>query len=164
MKNRKYTKEMLQPLVKKVESYRQLILSLNLSYCGGNYSHIKNVVESFDIDTSHFKGQSIHKGKPSGRARTKEEFTNDILIEDSKVNWRSSSIKQSLLKFGFKEDICEVCGQDNTWNGKPITLQLDHIDGNNRNNNLDNLRIICPNCHTQTETYAGKKTKKNTPR
>jgi hypothetical protein len=63
---------------------------------------------------------------------------------------------------------CEECGQDGTHNGKPLTLQMDHIDGNSDNNYLGNLRLLCPNCHTQTETFGnagqGNRYKKNTKR
>jgi hypothetical protein len=56
-------------------------------------------------------------------------------------------------KFG---DVCSECGQTSTWNNKPLTLQLDHIDGNSDNNQLSNLRLLCPNCHTQTDTHGSK--------
>lgn len=55
---------------------------------------------------------------------------------------------------GYK---CVTCGNDGMWNNAVLTLHLDHIDGDNKNNNLDNLRFLCPNCHTQTATYGGKK-------
>jgi 5-methylcytosine-specific restriction endonuclease McrA len=53
-------------------------------------------------------------------------------------------------------DNCELCGQTSIWNGKQLKLQLDHIDGHSDNNKLDNVRLLCPNCHTQTETYGSK--------
>lgn len=56
-------------------------------------------------------------------------------------------------KYGLK---CSECGLGPNWNNKPLTLQVDHIDGDNQNNDLDNLRLLCPNCHSQTETFAGK--------
>lgn len=65
-------------------------------------------------------------------------------------------------------DFCSECGQESTWNNKSLTLQLDHIDGNSDNNNVDNVRLLCPNCHTQTETYGnaglGSRYKKVTKR
>ena len=53
---------------------------------------------------------------------------------------------------GVKEE-CVLCGQNNSWNGMKLVLQLDHINGNNKDNRIENLRILCPNCHTQTETF-----------
>jgi len=67
-----------------------------------------------------------------------------------------STVKKYLVeKFGNK---CVECGQENSWNNKPLMLQLDHIDGDSDNSLISNLRLLCPNCHTQTETYgnAGK--------
>lgn len=53
---------------------------------------------------------------------------------------------------------CEICGIK-TWLGKPIVLQIHHLDGNHKNNSVDNLQLLCPNCHTQTDTYSNKKRK-----
>jgi len=75
----------------------------------------------------------------------------------------SFKLKNKLLKEELKEEICECCGLGTNWNNAPISLQLDHVDGDTANNELSNLRIICPNCHSQTETYAGKN-KTNTNR
>lgn len=68
-------------------------------------------------------------------------------------------LKRLLLKEGLKEDKCEICGQLPEWNGKPLVLQLDHINGDHYDNRLENLRIVCPNCHTQTDTFGTKKPK-----
>lgn len=79
---------------------------------------------------------------------------NDILA-GLHPEYQTFKLHQRLIKEGVKEAKCEIC--DNTeWCGKPIPLQLDHIDGNSHNHVLENLRIICPNCHAQTSTYCGK--------
>jgi 5-methylcytosine-specific restriction endonuclease McrA len=82
-----------------------------------------------------------------------------IRIEQGLVkNTSPYTLKRYLIeKFGNK---CALCPQDGVWNGKELELQLDHIDGNNRNNLPLNLRLLCPNCHTQTDTYSGKRRKR----
>lgn len=85
---------------------------------------------------------------------------NKILVKNSNI--RSSNLKLILLKEGIKENRCEVCGISE-WQRKPIVCQLHHIDGDNTNNTLENLQILCPNCHSQTDTYctSRKKTEKS---
>lgn len=78
----------------------------------------------------------------------------DILCVGSKVS--NQSLKAKLIKFGLKEDKCAKCGLGPIWQGAPLVLQLDHINGDSRDNRLPNLRILCPNCHSQTDTFAGK--------
>jgi 5-methylcytosine-specific restriction endonuclease McrA len=72
----------------------------------------------------------------------------------------SYKLKNRLIKEGIFNAICSSCKLDE-WLGKPIALELDHINGNSSNNNLDNLRLLCPNCHAQTDTYRGKNIGKN---
>ena len=72
----------------------------------------------------------------------------------------SSNLKNRLFKYKLKDKKCEVCGLEE-WNGQPLAFELHHIDGNRLNNELSNLQILCPNCHSQTNNYAGKKNVKN---
>lgn len=69
--------------------------------------------------------------------------------------YQTLKLKNRLLKEKILEDVCSICGIDE-WQGKKISLQLDHIDGDNHNHRLENLRLVCPNCHSQTDTYCGK--------
>lgn len=85
---------------------------------------------------------------------TKESFIERYLKEDVKFNTR---IKKYLLKFGIKENKCEICNISN-WNGKEIVCQIHHVNGNRFDNRLENLQILCPNCHSQTENYMNKNT------
>ncbi len=93
-----------------------------------------------------------------GNERNKSSFIKEVLKLNG-LKWKSNHIKRTLIKFEIKKNMCEICGQDTIWQGKSLTLHLDHKDGNKQNNELDNLRILCPNCHTQTETYGFKKRK-----
>jgi len=69
-------------------------------------------------------------------------------------------LKERLYKEGLKDKICEICGQDEYWKGKKMSLILDHINGVNNDHRLDNLRIVCPNCNSTLDTFAGKNSKK----
>jgi len=66
-------------------------------------------------------------------------------------------VKNKLWDLGLKDKKCEICGLTDKYNGKPLTLELHHIDGNRKNNLLQNLQILCPNCHSQTDTFRRKK-------
>ena len=72
----------------------------------------------------------------------------------------NTSIKKALVKLGFKKE-CSICALGEIWEDKPLTLQLDHKDGDNSNNEISNLRFLCPNCHTQTKTYGSKNKSKS---
>ena len=82
-------------------------------------------------------------------------YLDDILM-GKHPEYQTLRLKKRLLKECIIEYACVICGNTGTHNGKPLTLQLDHINGVNNDHRLSNLRLLCPNCHTQTDTYAGK--------
>lgn len=151
MRFNKYSKEDFIKAVASSTSIRQVLISLNIEPYGGNYHTAKKYIEKLSLDTSHFLGQGWNKGKSPNiyQDRTTEDYLNN------KYPIQSNKLRLRLLKDGYFEHKCYLC--DNTqWNGKPIPLELEHIDGNNQNNELSNLTILCPNCHAQTPTYRGK--------
>lgn len=80
------------------------------------------------------------------------------ILEGKHPQYQTYKLKNKLIKEGLKENKCEICFISN-WNGKPIQCELDHIDGNRTNHKLENLRILCPNCHSQTDTFRAKNIK-----
>jgi hypothetical protein len=112
---------------------------------------MKLLLERLGVDTSHFVGQGWRKGitSPVVAARPLEE----VLVVGRRV--QSNNLKERLIREGLKKRICELCERKD-WNGRPIPLELDHVNGRRDDNRLENLRIVCPNCHAQTSTYRGR--------
>ena len=130
-------------------SVRQVLGKLGLVEAGGNYACAKKRADALGLTKEHMHGQSWNKGKKVGPKRPVEEYlSNQRPIQSYKL-------KNRLLAEGLKQHKCECCGITE-WNGQPTPIELDHIDGNRYNNTIENLRILCPNCHAQTDTYRGK--------
>ena len=149
MKLKKYSLEQLKEAIKSSNSMRQVLQKLNVKAAGGNYQTLKKAINFFQLDISHFTGQLWNKGKKTSLKRPLEDYlTNTQTIQSYKL-------KNRLLRENVFPYECMCCG-NSTWNKKPIPLELHHVDGNNHNNNLNNLQLLCPNCHAQTNNYRAK--------
>ena len=147
-----YSDEELISACREKFSYSQVLLHFNLDNSGGNYKTLKNKINKLNIDISHFTGQGWNKGRKYNSKTTVDDF----LIGN--VTGDSYSVKLKLFKLQLKEHKCEGCNKERWFNfltnkEEQIPIDLDHIDGNNGNNKLDNLRILCPNCHRMTPTH-----------
>lgn len=160
MSCKNYTIEQVKEAIKNSVSWRDAIFKIGLNGdAGGNSVTIKKIADENNFDYSHFKGSAWAKGKIRKSSITP---LSDLLVMGRII--KSSSIKDRIIKEGLLKNECCFCGLKNEWNGKKLILQLDHKDGNRSNNLLENLRLLCPNCHSQTKTYCRKcviiKTKK----
>lgn len=131
---------------------------LNLKPAGGNHAQIKKYIEEYDLKTDHMTGQGWCVGEKRGYLVKGHTIPlEDILVENS--SYSSNRLRKRLIKENIKKNHCEICFLAD-WLGLPISLELDHINGNHKDNRLANLRILCPNCHAQTPTYRGRNIKK----
>ena len=151
MKQRKWNLEQLKEAVKNNKSIRGVLIELGLAPKGGNFATIKKAIEQNNIDSSHFTGQLWNKG--GHQVCNPALPLADILKEG--IEYQSFKLKKRLIEAQIKEKKCECCGNI-VWLNKPIPLELHHIDGNHKNNKLENLQLLCPNCHALTENYRGK--------
>lgn len=149
----KYTDEQIIEAVKSSISYREVLIFLGCGLNGSSFMHMKRRIEKLLLNTSHFINVSPKtgiRGNPT-----------NILINEPDRNVRRSGkqLRTALIHCGI-EYICNICKALPIHNNKVLVLQVDHIDGNFRNNIKDNLRFLCPNCHTQTENFGSRKNRK----
>lgn len=151
VKKRTYTEEEFISAVTAAFSIRQVLITLGLKPAGGNYALAKRRMKRLNLDTSHFTGQGHLKGKTHNWSPRKPLI--ELLVENS--TYTTGSLKRRLIKEGIKESKCEWCNITE-WRGIDVSLELDHINGISDDHRLENLRILCPNCHSQTPTYRGR--------
>lgn len=147
----KWTHDDMREAICTSGSISQVLKKLGLRPSGGNYTTVKSFIVENNMDTSHFHGQGWRKGKTFGPIRSLDEV---MVFTPGKRN-NSDRLRKRLIKEGRKEARCEKCGLKE-WMGKPIPLELNHINGCRCDNREENLEILCRNCHGQCETDRGK--------
>jgi hypothetical protein len=145
----KYSLNQLKEAIQSSTSLRQTLIKLNVTPYGGNYDVLKKAINFFQLETSHFTGQAWNKGKVLPAKYSLNEYLNN------KSPIQSYKLKNRLIKAGILKPVCSNC-HHTFWLGKSIPLELDHINGNKKDNRLNNLRLLCPNCHAFTPTYRSK--------
>jgi Zn finger protein HypA/HybF involved in hydrogenase expression len=148
MASSRYTVDQVSEAILESKSWREVCEKVGLTAAGGNAGTLKNLALAYELDCSHFLGQGWNLG---GEARN-EISPEKVFIRDSSYV-SNSGLKKKVIKYDIVEHRCSECGLEGEWNSKPIELHLDHVSGDRRDNRPDNLRFLCPNCHSQTTTY-----------
>ncbi|QES54862.1 HNH endonuclease [Streptomyces venezuelae] len=151
----RWTRTVLEEAVSTSSNMYAVLRYLGLDAVGGHHTHISRRVRSLGIDTSHFTGPSrTERMRVNHRKRTADE----ILREDHSphpTRTPGKALRRALLDLGVEER-CADCGIEAVWMGEPLLLEVDHINGDWRDNRAENLRLMCPNCHSTTDSYRGR--------
>ncbi len=152
MRSRKWKDTDLVKAVGRSKSVRQVLYLLGLVPAGGNYVQVQKRIHELELSTKHFTGKAWNKGKKfsfSPRVSLKE-----VLV--IKSTYQSFKLKKRLFREGIKKQECELCGWAKKSVDGRVPLELDHINGNRYDNRLENLRVLCPNCHSLQPTHRGR--------
>jgi len=156
--------ERLKEVAAKVKSSSQAARELGLFDGGGTLTRLRKLISENEIDISHWTGQAWSKGSTSledERIKSSVQKQGEPFCENSTTN--PSYVKSLIIKKNLLPYKCSLCDMGPVWNGKELKFQLDHINGIRTDHRLENLRMVCPNCHSQTETYCAKNKKRTFP-
>lgn len=147
----KWDFDKLKPLIENSNSKAEILEKMGLSLKAGNYRTLKRYFEKYGIDND------LYKGNTKRNANRQKYNDTEVFCENSQYN--SAHLKNRILKSNLLEYKCVDCGNKGVWNNKKLILQIDHINGVSTDNRINNLRFMCPNCHSQTETFSKGKIK-----
>lgn len=142
-------------LVKSSDTFTKILNIIGLQPKGGNINTLKRRFIEENINFDHIKqGLNTNKNK---KFEYRKQLS-DYFIKGKKI--KGYRLKNRLFSENILKNQCNKCGILDIWEEEPITLQIDHINGDNEDNRIENLRILCPNCHSQTINYAGRALRK----
>ncbi|MEU6390678.1 HNH endonuclease [Streptomyces sp. NPDC046939] len=148
----RHTDDALRAAVAESHSIREVVRRLGIHNVGGNQAHIGRRIAALGVDTSHFTPRE----RPKSKTKPGEDRANILILrspDEGRVH--GVRIRRELVRLGVA-DRCASCGRSE-WRGRPIALEVDHLSGEWWDNRVENLRLLCPNCHAVTDTYRGRK-------
>ncbi len=144
----KYSEANLSKLVCSSTTLSDVLRGLGLEIQPGNFDTLRKYIKRYKLDCSHFVGKS------AGRGGSSRKNLDEILVKDSEYDF--GQLKRRLISEGLLPNECSNCKSTTQWQGKPLKMVLDHINGIKTDARIDNLRLLCPNCNSQTETFCRK--------
>lgn len=151
-KRNKFSKEFVEEAIKDCQSIADFCRKVGWVPMGNNYKTFHKYVYEYGLDISHFTGQKVNL---DGKLTKQLIKKSDEYLTEKSFKITSNKLLKKLLCEGKKGYKCECCG-NSEWNGSQIPLELHHINGVHNDNRIENLMVLCPNCHAQTENYRGR--------
>lgn len=139
--------DLVRSIIKSSGSLREILAKMGISPKGASNNTLKKYAKLYDVELP--KNGNSH-------GHSKKSIPLDKILVESSTYSNTCNLKKKLISAALLKEECLMCGLGASWNGLPLSLQLDHINGNPRDNRLENLRLLCPNCHTQTGTWGCK--------
>ena len=146
-----YEKIELEEVIKKSKTYREILIYFNRNESSSSYKTLRKKIKEWGIDTSHFLSKSEHTKMMYKIGLLDKKNSLDLFIENCKSG--RSTIKKRIIDESLIDYKCCMCDNNGEWMGEKITLILDHINGINNDNRLENLRFLCPNCNSTLKTH-----------
>lgn len=160
----KHSAEDFNRIVCESTTWKELLAVLGLTYCGGTLETVRKRIGQENIDPSHlWQGAAKkHRERLLHGGYSNSKPLEEVAVANS--NYGRHLLKSRLLKLHLLDNKCGICTLPPVWNGAPLTLVLDHINGVSNDHRIENLRLICPNCNAQTPTFAGRNIQKKPPK
>ncbi len=156
-----FTPSELQQLLDESNGYSDVLRKVGMNPKGNNPQTLKRIIEEYNLDATKMNNNRKELFRKAAYETHKKTIIpiSEIIVDNKHPNYSSFKLLKRLIEEKYKQYKCEICGTSE-WMGKPLSLQLHHLDGNHTNNLLENLIVLCPNCHSQTDNFSGKNIKK----
>ena len=145
--------DQLAPAVASSRSIAGVLKLVGIVDNGAARERLKRSVEAYNLSISHFVGQGHHRGVPGKNRKSAEHIL--VRLEPGSSRTKTVQLRRALDDLGVPH-ICETCGVGDVWQGRRLVLEIDHVNGDRLDNRKENLRYLCPSCHSQTKTFANR--------